>query len=404
MEQRPLRILHIATAYPRWPGDVISPWLVQMLQGLRQRGHEVGVFTSSYRGLGSQIEDGIHVYRFRYAPRRWEILTHDMAVPERMKQGQVYQAMVLPYLASGILHAAAFPRRQDILHIHWPIPHILFGLPMRARWHAAVLLYIHGGELNFFWKLPTPLRTLVHHFLNRADLITVNSSYTRARVQELSLRVPIEIVPFGNPHATADPIPYRPKSSKRILFVGRLIEVKGLDDLLQAFQKVRKQHPDATLRIVGDGPLRPFLEALAAELGIQEAVTFTGYLTGEALTREYLEASVFVLPSKVDRIGQTETLGVVNIEALSYGIPVVASRIGGIPDVIQDGQTGLLFTPGNVEELAKKIARILESPDLARRLVEAGQAHIRTHYAWPKIIERLESLYIRCLARRFLTG
>jgi len=371
-----------------------------MLKGLHQRGHQVSVFTSSYRGLGHQWDEGIRVYRFRYAPKRWEILTHDMAIPERLKQGAIYQALVPLYLMGGIGGALRYPEPQDILHIHWPIPHVLFGLPMVVRWRVPFFLYIHGSELSLLSRLPAPIRRFFWALMDHADGITVNSSATRTRVDQLGFHVPVHIVPFGNPHATGDPVPFRKKPRKRILFVGRLIEVKGVEDLLHAFSKIRKHHPDAELHIVGDGPLRHDLEKLAQELGVAQSVVFKGYLTGEALQKEYLEASVFVLPSKPDRIGQTETLGVVNIEALSYGLPVVASRLGGIPDVIQDGKTGLLFPPGNVEELAQKILQILDSPALAERLVRVGQAHIREHYAWPKIIERLETLYREALARK----
>lgn len=386
-----MRILHIVTAYPRYKGDVISPWIVKMLSGFIKKGHDVSVFTSSYRGLGNQIMDGVKIYRFRYAPKNLEILTHDMAVPERMKQGMKFKLLVVPYIASGFLHSFSFPLRQDIIHVHWPIPHIIFGLPMKYRWKIPMLLYIHGGELNFLNKLPAFLKKYFVFLMNKADLITVNSSYTKNLVESYGFKIPVEIIPFGNPHADSQMFPFKLKSRKVVLFVGRLIEVKGLDDLLGAFKIVREKHKDVELRIVGDGPLKDRIIALSRELGVP--VTLTGYKSGIDLENEYLNASVFVLPSKPDKIGQIETLGVVTIEALSYGIPVVASNIGGIPDVIKDGKTGLLFEPGDFQDLARKIMSLLENLSLCEKLVREGQMHVKNNYSWERIVDRLEELY-----------
>ncbi len=385
------------TAYPRYPGDVISPWIVKLLTGLVRKKHQVSVFTSSYKGIGNQTMDGIMVYRFRYAPRNLEVLTHDMAVPERMKQGLKFKLLVFPYITSGLVHSFNFPRPHDIIHVHWPVPHILFGLPMKYRWKIPLLLYVHGGELNFLKKLPQPLKQIFISFMRKSDLITVNSSYTKNLVESYGLDIPVEIIPFGNPHTDSKMYPYSQKNSKVILFVGRLIEVKGLDDLIKAFKIVREKYKDAELRIVGDGPLRKHLETLARELNVP--VTFTGYKSGKDLEKEYLDACIFVLPSKPDKIGQTETLGVVTIEALSYGVPVIASNIGGIPDVVKNAQTGLLFEPGNYHQLAQKIILLFENPLLREKLVNEGQTHIKTTYSWGRIVDKLENIYLKLLRK-----
>ncbi len=392
-----MKILHITTAYPRFQGDVISPWIVKMLTGFAKRGHRVSVFTSSYRGLGKQVMYGIRIYRFRYAPKNLEILTHDMAVPERMKQGMKFKLLVVPYLASGFINSMTFPVKHDIVHVHWPIPHIIFGLPMKYRWKVPMLLYVHGGELNFLNKLPDPIKRIFIALMKKADMITVNSSYTKNLVESYGLDIPVEIVPFSNPHADSVMYPYKEKSKKIILFVGRLIEAKGLDDLVRAYRIVREKFREVELRIVGDGPMGERIEKMAKEFELP--VTLTGFKSGKALEEEYKNASVFVLPSKPDKIGQTETLGVVTIEALSYGVPVVASNIGGIPDVIKDGKTGLLFEPGNYKELAEKILTLLESSYLAKNLVSTGQRHVKDNFYWDKIVDRLEKIYAHLLMK-----
>ena len=402
MTLRRLRIIHIATAFPRWKGDTPSIWVAQMLQQLHRRGHEVAVFTSSYKGLGHQIFDGIEVFRFRYAPAPIETLTHELAVPERLKQSRKYLLLIPPYLIFGLTEAVrfAFRKRYDIVHVHWPIPHVLFGMPMSSVWKCPIFLYFHGSELNLLNKLPDPFKLFFKTLFKRADGVTVNSNFTKKRTERLELGIPIEVVPFGNPHLEGEMFKFHGIEKKRILFVGRLIDVKSPQTLLMAFKLLKDRYPDATLTFVGDGPLRRTLEEMAEGLGVSNSVFFKGFLGGRDLETAYLNGDIFVLPSTVDKAGHTETLGVVAIEALSYGLPVIASRVGGIPDIVIDGKTGLLFQPENHRELADKISFLIEHPDFAKKLVEQGQAHVRSNFAWDVVIDRLERLYYKSIAER----
>src|ERR1043166_9914813 len=100
-----MRILHVVTAFPRSPDDVIVPWLVELLKRLRAAGHEVEVFTSSYRGAPDQVVSGIPVHRFRYFPRRWERLTHEEAAPARMRRGLLYRGMAPCFVGAGMVAA-----------------------------------------------------------------------------------------------------------------------------------------------------------------------------------------------------------------------------------------------------------------------------------------------------------
>ena len=134
--------------------------------------------------------------------------------------------------------------------------------------------------------------------------------------------------------------------SSRLLFVGRLVERKGVQVLLEALARLRDR-PGVRVRVVGDGPMRGALERQAATLGVADRVRFDGSVSTEELVRRFRECDVFVLPAVVDAKGDTEGLGVVLIEALSYGKPVIASAAGGIVDIVRDGETGLLVPPGD---------------------------------------------------------
>lgn len=393
--QNRLKILYVVTAYNRHPDDVITPWLVETIRRLRQVGVDVAVLAPAYRGLRGGVLEGVPVHRFRYAPRRLEDLTHDETAPDRVRHRPWYLALVPGYVASGMRAAWRLARRDsfDLVHVHWPLPHALPGLAARRAGGIPLICSFYGVELTWARQLPL-VKPFLRHVIRTADAVTAISTYTSDMIRRIYER-PVELIPFG---ATVDaeatrPVARPPKRAPfELLFVGRLVERKGLRYVLDAILRLRDRY-DVSLRVVGDGPLRPWLEARTAELGLRDRVNFEGFVLKEELGRRFAECDVFVLPAVVDAKGDTEGLGVVLVEALSYGKPVVASAVGGITDVVRDGETGLLVPPGDAEALARAITTYIEEPERARSLAHAGRAHVKANFSWPVIIRRLKSLY-----------
>ena len=177
-----------------------------------------------------------------------------------------------------------------------------------------------------------------------------------------------------------------------ILFVGRLIDWKGVNILVSSMKKVRDTVRNARLVIVGDGPERKSLADRVKELGLEDSVTFTGQVSGMELKDYYSRASVFVLPS-ITVNNQTEGLGVVLLEAMASGVPVIGSNTGGIPDIIEDGVNGLLVQPGDPKALADAIIRIFEDRDLADRFREAGIKTVSERFSWDRIGDQFTMVY-----------
>lgn len=170
--------------------------------------------------------------------------------------------------------------------------------------------------------------------------------------------------------------------------VGRLSADKGgQDDLLWAANELRKSHPNARLLIIGDGPLRPELEEYASELGMLDTLSaiFTG--TRNDIARLLDAMDVFVLPS------HKEALPIAVLEAMSMCLPVVATRVGGVPEVVRDGSTGLLVAPGDRVALRDALARLASDPGLAHRLGASGHARVRAHFTVDKMVRHVEDLY-----------
>jgi glycosyltransferase involved in cell wall biosynthesis len=388
-----MRILHVVTAFPRGPDDPITPWLVELLQRLRAAGHDVEVFTSAYQGSKDQVFAGIPVHRFRYFPRRWENLTHEETAPDRMRRSLLYRVIPLFFVAAGMWAIWRLARRRsyDVIHVHWPLPLALFGWAAQRARPAPIVTTFYGVELRWVKNVLKPFKRFIVWAARRSAKVIAISSYTANELREL-VDVPIEVIPYTAalplPAATA---PVGRAGAPTILFVGRLVERKGVAHLIEAIALLKDR--TARLVIVGDGPERPRLESLSRQNGLANRVAFLGKIPDADLRRAYADASVFVLPSVVDARGDTEGLGVVLLEAMNYGVPVIASRIGGIVDIVADGESGLLVPPGDAPALAAALDRILGSQDAARRLGEAGRRRLREQFSWDAIVARWEAVY-----------
>jgi glycosyltransferase involved in cell wall biosynthesis len=161
-------------------------------------------------------------------------------------------------------------------------------------------------------------------------------------------------------------------ASRRILFVGRDWERKGGPDLLAAFEIVRPRHPGARLIVAGCSP----------RIDV-EGVTVLGEVDPGVLSQEYRRAAVFCLPTLV------EPFGIVFVEALTHGLPVVATSVGAVPDIVQDGETGYLTTPRDVSGLADRLSALLSDPQQGRRFGELGRQRVRERYTWPAVVEAM---------------
>jgi sugar transferase (PEP-CTERM/EpsH1 system associated) len=180
--------------------------------------------------------------------------------------------------------------------------------------------------------------------------------------------------------------------TKLIGTVGRLVPPKGHTYLLDAATRLRDRAPKLRIAIVGDGPLRPALEAQTRSLGLSDTVIFTG------IRREVPEIlallDLFVLPSL------WEGLPIALLEAMAAGRPVVATRVGGVPEVVVDGTTGRLVATSDPDALANAILTLLQDPDLRRRMGAAGQARVRKHFSVERMVKDMDQLYCRLLAQR----
>ena len=422
-----MKVLVIGSVYPRFQEDAEVPWLRTSIAHLKKAGVEIQVLAPAYKGLKSHDIDGTHVNRFRYAPASWEILTHEEGAPSKMASKPWLQLLAIPYIINGFFQCIRICRkwRPDVIHAHWPFPHAYIALGAVKLFKIPLVLNFHGAELLLIRKKKW-VKPLLKFAIGQAQAIFANSSFTAGKIKALR-NVNVEWSPYGttleerretrdesnalchpeqNVVEPKDPVtivPHPVNGKFKILFVGRHIERKGICYLIEAAKHLPRDKFE--IRIVGVGDLTEQLKQQAALLDERRetkdertqsaSVIFTGKLSPEALANEYKTANVFVLPAIVDHKGDTEGLGVVLIEAMELGLPIVASNVGGIPDVVVDGESGILVPEKDPVALADAFKRLEANPTLIQKLLAGARKRIDECFTWDGIIERQVEVYKR---------
>lgn len=424
-----MRILVLATTFPRWQGDTEPAFVLDLSQALAERGHQLVALvphaagaareetferlTRARRTASCSDEShgegrcGLRVVRFPYWPgERGQRLCYNGGALPNLRQSWMARLNLPAFLWQQRRWVARLLRREtfDLIHSHWVLPQGFFAVRQARRPRVPVVVTAHAGDI---FPLRRPgLRALLRYTLERAAAVTANSRATAAELLQVTPAVSPVVIPMGVDLERFSPRPERAIALRQalapdgplILHVGRFAPKKGQTYLLQAIPHILRRWPEARLALIGFGPLEATLESEARALGLDERVRFIGRVPHEEMPDYFAAADVFVLPSIVSPSGDTEGLGVVLLEALAAGTPVVASRVGGIPDIVKDGETGLLVEEKQPEALARAILQLLEQPALGRRLVEEGHRHIQQFFSWPGVARRFESLFEEVLS------
>ncbi|MDR7545259.1 MAG: glycosyltransferase family 4 protein [Armatimonadota bacterium] len=319
--------------------------------------------------------------------------------PEARGAGGVPWTIKVHFALAAVRLARRWQRRLVVVACH---PHLAPVAWLAARVAGVPwAVWCHGEEV---WR---PLRPAVFAALRRSSLVIAPSRFTAGLLERMHRVPPGRLAAL--PHALPPDLPLAKAGVAkgaagdgrlRVLTVARLVPehaYKGVDTLLAAWPLVLRSVPEAELVVVGDGPDRPRLEREAARLSLDGRVRFTGRIDDRALAEAYRQAAVFTLPARtrVGRWAEGEGFGLVLLEAAAAGLPVVAGNGGAIPEVVRDGETGLLVDPESPEEVAAAIVRLLRNPDLARRLGEAGRRLVREEFSYERFCERLAGLIER---------
>lgn len=340
-----------------------------------------GINLSSKPPSYEKISDTFEVYRFKTYP------------PYYISYVRAWGAM--PFLIQKLVASNA-----DLIHshsfvaIHTNVTSILSKLKKKP---FVLTIHTYGKNLSSFYA-----NMFVNFYnssigritLELADKIIVLSSEAEEYFLQLGVyKEKIQVIPnavnyeqFANFHTTANFKQQYNIDGKVVLFVSNLQKRKGAQHLIKVIPQIIQELPNTNFVIVGEGPYRKYLENLSNRLQIKNKIIFTGHLSPKKLLEAYHAADVFVLPSAF------EGLPTVILEAMASGVPVVASKVGGIPSVIQNGITGFLVNYGDMEQIAEAVTNILSSEKLAKLMGKNGKK-ISKNYAWSIIYKKIEDVY-----------
>jgi phosphatidylinositol alpha-1,6-mannosyltransferase len=279
--------------------------------------------------------------------------------------------------------------------------HVLLGPLCRAIHAVFGVPYV---AMAYAYEIRAPrMRSIAGMALRGASRVVTISEFSRRAVEAHGVAAPaITVIRPGAVVTGGAVTALQPATSGRrvLLSVGRLVDAyKGHDMVIRALPLILAKAPDTEYVIVGDGPLRPYLERLAASLGVAASVRFVGQAADDELDAWYRACDVFVLASRESAVsGGAEGYGIVFVEASLRGKPVVGGRSGGIPDAVIDGETGLLVDPSDPADIAEAVTRLLTEHDLADRLGRGGRRRVVEDLSWPEYTQRFSRVLAEAAA------
>lgn len=398
-----MRVLLSASTFPLRRDDGLPAFVWNLARALSER-MEVSVLAPGAPcAPEAETWEGVRVYRFTYfRPRSWQQLAYGDGMDVNLRRSWRARATLPFFLAAQAraTRALAAEHAIDLVNSHWILPQGLTAAWARGRGRRfAHVVTLHGGDAHLLASLPG--HTAIARFvLGRSDALLASSTSVRdvfdAALGEESCAA---IQPMGVDTARfrdAAPPEEAPFPDGYLLYVGRLQEIKGVGHLLRALPRVRERKPGIGLVVVGYGEQESELRSEAQRLGLADGVHFAGQQPAPEVARWLRGCRVAVVPSQRMPGGRSEGMPTVVLEALAAGAPLVATRTGGIPDVVEPGRNGWLCRDRDPEELADAI---LEALAAGRGAVAQAARATAEHHDWARVAERYAETFERAVSR-----
>ena len=286
-----------------------------------------------------------------------------------------------------------------LLHAHFGTEGVRY-LKLKKNLNLPMITTFYGFDVSKIPRIPYWKKRYVQLF-REGDIFLTEG--TNMKNELIKLGCPENKIIVQHLGADLNTFNFTPRTQPEngniiILIAGSFREKKGIPYAIKAFAKVKEEHPDIQLRILGDGPMRDQIESLIAEFGISDSVTLLGYQPHDVFLSEVANAHIFMLPSITAQNGDTEGGAPVAIlEAQATGLPVISSYHADIPEVVVDGKSALLAPERDVETLAKHLEYLVEHPDVWERMGRAGREHVEQEYDVMVQVGKLEEIYDRYL-------
>lgn len=445
-----MKVCMITSSYPRHAGDGAGSFVGSLAQALAAQGHSVGVLAPWDAALASaprhsersaephrtvdetlrsaQADTTPIVRRFRYAPMPGlHIAGHGRALDADTRLRFLAPLLMPSFVLCAVLSALAWARREraagspaaglraagapfDVIHGHWAVPGGFIAALVGRLTRTPVVISLHGSDV-FVIRRNRLYGAAARWAFRRAARVVVCSHDLRARALQAGLAPErSEVIPYGvdatryGQERAAEALALRqrwgvPAGAPLIGALGRMVHKKGFDHLIAALPRVLQAVPEARCVIGGAGDLQVALRAQAQTLGLGERVLFPGAVDWQVTPAFYAACDVLAVPSVVDAHGNVDGLPNVLLEAMASRCAIVGSDVAGIPDVLRDGENGLLVAPGDESALGEALVRLLADADLRTRLGAAARHTVAQDYAWEGAARQYERVYVGAWAK-----
>ena len=396
-----LHVGYLLKQYPR----LSETFILNEILGLEAKGVDVSVFSLRHATEGrfhpgvAQVQGVVH---YSADVDKTSLLDALRALPDlaadRLPEALAFVDRLPAERRPRLLFQAIDVARQaqaggvEHLHAHFltvaahtaHLVHLLTGLPYSVTAHAKDIY-----RRSVDWDVAGRVADAAEAVITVCD---ANLRYLAHRLDGADVRL-VRI--YNGLGRQEPPSPLGERTPGLVLGVGRLVEKKGFDLLLDAVASLRTAHPELHCVLVGDGDQRPALEAQAEHLGIAERVTFAGAIGQDRVAGWLRQAEILAAPCRIGSDGNQDALPTVLLEALGAGLPVVTTPVGGIPEIVTDGAEGVLVEPGDAVAVADGLARLRREPDTRAAMAEAGPAKLAHRFDRASTVDELIRVFLR---------
>lgn len=389
-----MKVLVLTTTYPRWENDHEPAFVHSLSKGLVGLGHELIVLAPHTKNSQeNEIMDGVEIRRFKYLPERWQRLAYDGGIIPKIKQSY-FLALQIPFLFFFMFfHAYKISKHEsvDVIHAHWIIPQGLIAVAIKWLLNSKVRVLVTSHGADLFSLQQTIFQSLKGYVIRRSDSFTVVSSAMKSfchalwgneslvTVQSMGIDV------CGTFKQTTD-LQHR----DGFVFVGRLADKKGCDDLIKAFRLFVNKHPAQQLEIVGGGLEKPKLQQLVEDLDLGGNVSFIGPVVSSDVADKLNKAKFCIMPSKVSSDGDQEGLGLVAAESLACGCITIVSDLPAIKDV--HDCSSLQFQAGNIDSLYRRLEYVYAHQQECWEESQLLKKKTQEKFSWVTVVKNYEDI------------
>lgn len=389
-----LRVLILTTSFPLTETSCSGIFIFQLVKSL-PRDIKATVLVPGYEHLLTKMQDyTFEVKCFRYAPQPWQVLAHKPGgLPEAFNSHPILIFLLPFFLLSMLIYCVWMAKDNDIIHANWGINGAVAGLAGLIT-GIPVITTLRGTDVKRFSNFRIDrFFTMICFFTNK-KIISVNHAITASMIRFFpKWRKKFITIVNGVSSSFYDikNSPLNPDEEVRMVSIGNLTQAKGHTTILEAISKMQKKE-NQRLTIIGEGPLKEKLKSRAESLGLSEQVMFKGQVAPFEIPKYLSKSHILILASFSE--GRPNVV----IEAMAAGLPVIASDIEGMAELIQNGKNGLLFTPGNSFELCQQIERLVKDPQLIKELGRnAKRTILGKRLTWTAAAASYAKLYRDCI-------